>query len=176
MASMEVVAAQFHARVYPEPNSGCWLWDGAAGHHGYGQMRVHGRAVYAHRLSYELHNGPITGGLHVCHRCDVPGCVNPAHLFLGTPKDNCDDKIRKGRMRTGVSTGAQNGAYTKPHMVRRGVAHGMSKLTPEMGIEIVARRAAGEGPAKIGADLGLSRLTVWRVCAGRNWASPKVTP
>jgi hypothetical protein len=86
-------------RVLPEPNSGCWLWTGRYGNQGYGTYGGgrRGERVQAHRLVWEVTNGPIPTGLFVLHRCDVRGCVNPAHLFLGTAKDNTRDMMAKGR-------------------------------------------------------------------------------
>lgn len=71
----------------------CWMWVGARNKRGYGNIQ----GVLAHRISWELYNGPIPDGLLVCHRCDTPGCVNPDHLFLGTHQDNSRDMIAKGR-------------------------------------------------------------------------------
>jgi hypothetical protein len=81
--------------------STCWLWT-AATIRGYGQIAavIDGkrRPAYAHRQSWEMANGPITDGLEVLHRCDVPLCVRPDHLFLGSQADNLADARQKGRL------------------------------------------------------------------------------
>lgn len=86
-------------RVMPIPHSGCWIWMAYVGWEGYGEADVNQKRVKAHRLSWISHVGPIPGGMCVCHKCDVPSCVNPDHLFLGTLRDNNEDARRKGRMR-----------------------------------------------------------------------------
>lgn len=90
-------SAPFHERHFVEPNSGCWLWDGAATTLGYGLFYEAGKTVYAHRESWRRANGEIPTGMEVCHRCDVPLCVNPSHLFIGTHKENFRDMAGKGR-------------------------------------------------------------------------------
>jgi len=78
-------------------DDGCWLWMASKQSKGYGQFRYNGTTKRAHRVSWELFVGEIPSGLCVLHHCDEPSCVNPAHLFLGTPLDNTRDMIRKGR-------------------------------------------------------------------------------
>jgi hypothetical protein len=79
---------------------GCWLWHGAADKDGYGVFKGERDGVVytkAHRYSFALHKGPIVTGLSVCHTCDVPACVNPAHLVVGNAAFNMADKMAKGR-------------------------------------------------------------------------------
>ena len=91
---MRPVADRFMAFVSPEPNSGCWLWSGAyfkkPNQDGYGMfwMGKTRRAAFAHRVSFELHKGPIPNGLVIDHVCRVKGCVNPEHLRAVTHRTN----------------------------------------------------------------------------------------
>lgn len=76
----------------------CWLWAGNRNEYGYGIfLMAGGKAVRAHRYSYEHFNGPIPKGLIVMHTCDNPPCVNPKHLKIGTRADNNSDTKRKKR-------------------------------------------------------------------------------
>lgn len=87
------------ARVIKD-DSGCWDWSGVKDPNGYGIIHQNQKTPrkLAHRVSYELHHGPIPSGMLVCHHCDNPSCTRPDHLFLGTQTDNLQDASRKGRM------------------------------------------------------------------------------
>lgn len=80
--------------------SGCWIWRGSKDGGGYGAISTSaGMApAKAHRISWEMRNGPIPEGVEVCHSCDTPACVNPDHLWLGTHKQNMQDMSAKGRV------------------------------------------------------------------------------
>lgn len=100
---MPTLEERFWSKVSRHP-TGCWEWKAstkAARSAGktfhYGQIRVGRREASAHRTCWELCFGPIPDGIFVCHACDNPKCVRPSHLFLGTPRDNIQDMIAKGR-------------------------------------------------------------------------------
>lgn len=103
----------FSDRVMWVPESGCAIWVGPINSSGYGRIRD----AYAHRVAWEVVNGPIPQGMNVCHRCDTPACVNPSHLFLGTHQENMWDSAKKGRAR-----------QPSP---RYGVEHPRSRLSTE---------------------------------------------
>lgn len=95
----------------------CWEWQKTLNSRGYGTVSMHGRSVGAHVLSYELWNGPV-GNMCVCHSCDNRKCINPAHLFLGTRRDNNNDKIRKHRQAKGERIGTSKLTETDVYMIR----------------------------------------------------------
>lgn len=111
----------------PEPNSGCWLWTGSVAGGGYGQTTDgRGKPMKAHRVSYETYVGPIPDGMMVCHKCDTRSCINPAHLFLGTARDNQQDAIAKGRNTRGSRHWASKLTEDKVSEVRRLITAGLS--------------------------------------------------
>lgn len=143
------LAARFWVKV--DKTASCWLWVASKNRAGYGQIYGPGRPYLAHRVSWEIHNGPIPNGLGVLHRCDVPACVNPAHLFLGTPADNALDKVAKQRQPKGAESA-------------------MAKLSEQV---VVALRVELSRPEvsqrEIAGRYGVCQQTVSDIMRGRLW-------
>lgn len=94
----KTVEQRFWEKVDKSGPNGCWNWTASTVFFGYGEIGIGGKKKKrAHRLSWELHNGKIPADRWVLHKCNNPACVNPDHLYLGTPKDNMQDKKRAGR-------------------------------------------------------------------------------
>ena len=93
------VEIRFNTKYLINEHTDCWEWTAATNNIGYGMFRFDNYKMRtAHRVSYELHKGPIPQGKVVCHTCDNPKCVNPDHLWVGTLKDNAQDMVNKGRV------------------------------------------------------------------------------
>ncbi len=152
---MKSLQERFDEKYQIVEPGGCWLWTASLFQTGYGKIgrgsrtddtkRVDG----AHRVSWELHRGPIPSGIQVLHRCDVRCCVNPAHLFLGTQGDNIRDMMAKRRGPTGE-------------------AHGSAKLTDAQVIEI---RALGGtmSQRKIGERFGVTQSNISAIVRKKTW-------
>jgi hypothetical protein len=143
---------RFYAKFTEVPN-GCWLWTGAKNEEGYGSLGVRaGRSRSAHRISWEIHHGSIPDGFLVCHACDTPSCVNPAHLFIGTHRDNAQDKVRKRRCRP-----------------VRGERNGHAVLTASDVASIRALREQGVFLRVIAPRFGVSISCINHVMRGDTW-------
>lgn len=145
--------------VIPEDAGECWEWGGSRTVGGYAIVHNGRRQMYAHRLSYEIHNGPIPDGLWVLHRCDNPPCTNPAHLFAGTAADNALDREQKGR-------GARNIPPTK-----RGSANYRAKLTESDVVKIRQAYASGGIFQKALANqFGVDQSIISEIITRKRWA------
>lgn len=91
------LAVRIENSIVRMPWSGCWLWTGSVGKLGYGIIKVDGTHANAHRVVWRQYRGDIPEGAILLHSCDIPGCVNPNHLAIGTFRDNSRDMVRKGR-------------------------------------------------------------------------------
>lgn len=166
----EKFLARFWAKVDKSAGpDGCWLWTGCRMPTGYGQLRVFGKvSICSHRISWEITNGPLpqgTGfhGTCVCHRCDNPSCCNPAHLFIGSHKDNMNDRDRKGR----VASGARSGHVTHPESFARGEQHACSKLTERAVREILSQPHLAT--ATLGSMYGVTDGAIRHIRRGTSW-------
>ena len=147
-ARLAAVAAKLKANVVADA-SGCILWTGYTQPNGYGWINMGGFKIAAHRASLILSGASIPVGADVCHRCDVRNCVNPAHLYVGTRRQNMADCTARGR-------------HNKP----RGSSHWSAKLTDDQVREIRARYQAGEAQTRIAKDLNVNSGTISRIARG----------
>lgn len=134
----------------------CWQWKAGKTIFGYGVFHAEiSNTDLAHRFSYALHYGTMPDGVFVCHRCDNPACVNPAHLFLGTPLENSQDMVKKNR-----------------HWVptRKGDANGRAKLTEDDVREIRRLRSNGVREIDVAQQFRVSVDTVSSIFGRRTWS------
>ena len=142
---------RFLAKVAPDPVSGCWMWQGAGSPSGYGIASSNRKRISAHRLAWKLFKGEIKPGIFICHKCDVRACVNPDHLFPGTPADNSQDMKQKIRH-------------------RRGEQHPLSKLTEDRVARIKALLAEDKlSLSEIAREFGVATSAIFSIKKGRAW-------
>ncbi len=137
------------ASFVDKKENGCWIWTGPKDKKGYGLTTWKGRTVRAHRLLYELQNGFI-GEKLALHKCDIPSCVNPDHIFLGTAKENYEDSATKNRN-------------------SKGSKHGMSKLNEGKVKAIKVLLSVKMGRNEIAQKFDVSRSTINYIAQGKAW-------
>lgn len=133
----------------------CWEWMAYKNPSGYGQTKIGGRNgkhILAHRLSWIVHYGEIKDGMHVCHKCDNPSCVNPKHLFLGTNLDNIKDRMAKGR-----SKAPWKGVPREKHP--------SCKVTDAQIFEMVMLRKSGKSISMIAPMFGITKRHISKLTA-----------
>lgn len=134
---------------------GCWIWTGAKTHRGYGYFTINHKTYKSHRVSFELFIGPIPDGMCVCHSCDVPSCVNPAHLWLGTYQDNMKDRDNKGRQ--------------SHHTRNRGENQGLHKLTEQNIYKIREMLEQEYTQQEIANIFGVKKALISKIKHGMAW-------
>lgn len=159
---------RFWAKVDRRGPDECWPWLAYRDACGYGAVLYREQAesglssavLRAHRVSFLINVGPIADGLRVCHSCDNPPCVNPAHLFLGTQADNVRDMVTKGRK-----------------FVMRGEGHPNAKITlADVAWIRWARGYAGVPYGRIGRAYGIGKAAARRAALGLHWADRREPP
>ena len=147
---------RFHDKYDVDPVTKCHIWNASKTEKGYGRISINGSARRAHRVAWELANGPIPKGMFVMHSCDNPSCVNAAHLSIGTPRDNTNDMLRKGRS-------------------AKGERHSQAKLTASDVSQIRSLRKAGVMIKEIAGRFGVSESHISTIMSGRVWKEAPVT-
>lgn len=182
-----VYRARFHTKTRPGPqqahmDSPCLLWTAGKNRKGYGHFYA-GVMTTAHRYAYILAHGPIEGGLHVLHKCDVKACVNPDHLYLGTNDDNIRDRAERigfdavqrwdawhashdGRM-------AKGDRWQESHAGKapKGEAHHLTKITEDdvRAIRVAYIPRKNGGLDALAAKYGVDRTTIHNIVVGKTW-------
>ncbi len=146
-----------------EPQRGCWLWARAHDHDGYGTATYRGRTVKVHRLAYETFVGAIPAGANVMHSCDQPSCINPAHLKLGTRRDNMRDCAAKGRHFL------QRNPSATPLPQHIGSDNALSKLTDAEVVAIRQLLSVGQSVSRVAGSFGVSDNCIRNIKRGKSW-------
>lgn len=158
------IEERFWPKVDKRGPGECWPWRAATTHYGYGKILgpwAPKEIVLATHVAWFLATG-VRPHLFVLHRCDNPPCVNPAHLFLGTQKDNMRDRDAKGRQPKGDRAGLRK----HPEAVRRGEMSTAAKLTAA---QVLAILADARHYAEVARDYGISKGHIFKLRAKKRW-------
>lgn len=151
----------------------CWIWQGTINKSGYGYVNYEGKEVKAHRASYEIFKEKIKDNMHVCHSCDNRACVNPEHLWLGTPFQNMRDAAKKRRLPGPAKWSEEKKKAMKGKIKipdNRGEKSGLSKLKESDIYEIRDLLTGGMSLSQIGKKFGMSSGSISRIKNRKRWA------
>jgi HNH endonuclease len=172
----KVPLVRFMEKVSKQPApDGCWLWTGALSEKGYGFFKVHPKQVKAHRFAYEAFVGTIPQGMLVCHSCDVPACVNPAHLFVADQKTNIADMLSKGRQPDYAANAhhlpkARIALENNPALRARGERINLAKLTEVQVRDIRHLHATGDWSLReLAHRFGVGRSCIHSIVHRQTW-------
>lgn len=180
---------RFWEKVRIRGRDECWPWTASKGRDGYGHLGLGSQidgsrgTYYAHRVAWTIAYGPVPAGLCVLHSCDVPGCQDPHHFFLGDVAANCADMMQKGRGikasgdRHGSRThpeclarGNRHGSRTHPERTARGERNGRAKLTEQDVRDIRRRYAAGDiTQVALAQEYSVSDVTISLIVRHEIW-------
>lgn len=146
---------RFMEKVCIDASTGCWVWNACYRKTGYGAFGIGNYVDYAHRAAWRIYKGDIPESMYVCHKCDVRGCVNPDHLFIGTAKENMQDASKKGRVKLPAASYASN------------ENHQVAKLTNEQVLLIRSKKEIR--PSVFAKKFGVTYHAIWMVRTHRTF-------
>lgn len=149
---IKTIKYKFWSRV--EKTKTCWIWKASIVDSGYGHFYLDGKQIRAHRMAWILTKGQIPKNKFVCHHCDIPACVRPAHLFIGTAKDNTQDMINKNRKKFGDTKGEKSCK---------------AKLKNKDVLKIRRRLLNKDTHRAIAKDFGVAKSTIWAISKRISW-------
>lgn len=150
------VEQRFWSKVDIRSKNECWNWIGGKNSPGYGRFRLprQRKSENAHKFIYEWLFGKVPKGMCVCHTCNNRACVNPRHLYCGTPSDNMKDRVKDGTQSGGANKGEK---------------HHMNKFSKDTIDRVKTMLLEGHSGKEISDKFGISRTHISRIKKGKNW-------